>query len=58
MDELFAAIQNKILNGTGASDTNIRALLASINADGKAINDLNDSFNATLKKFDENYGTK
>lgn len=58
MDELFAAIQNKILNGSAASDTNIRALLASINADGKAINDLNDSFNETLKKFDENYGTK
>lgn len=58
MDQLFSAIQEKILHGTPPAGVTIRSLLASINSDAKAINELNTSFNAALKKFDQSYGTQ
>lgn len=58
LDQLFAAIQTKIVTGAPPTNVNIRALLASINSDGKAINDLNNTFNAALTKFDERYGAE
>ncbi len=57
MDQLFAAIQSKIKYGYVPDGVNVHALLASINSDGSSINELNNSFNATLKEFDKNYGT-
>lgn len=57
LDQLFSAIQAKIQSGAVPPGVNIRTLLAGINSDGKAINDLNNAFNATLEEFDKNYGT-
>jgi hypothetical protein len=56
LDQVFAAIQEKILSGDTGS-VNIRALIASLNSDAKAINDLNIAFNQSLKEFDVQYGT-
>lgn len=56
LDQVFSAIQEKISSGSAPTGVNIRALLASVNNDGKAINDLNASFNETLRKFDQAYG--
>jgi hypothetical protein len=58
LDQLFTAIQSKLRNGSSPAGVNIRTLLATLNNDGKAINDLNNSFNAALKKFDQQYGVE
>ena len=56
LDNLFAAIQYKILNGAPPAGVNLRSVIASLNADAKSINDLNTKFNALLSEIDEAYG--
>ncbi len=55
LDQVFAAIQEKMIGGSTGS-VNIRALIASLNSDAKAINDLNLAFNQALSAFDTQYG--
>jgi hypothetical protein len=55
-DQLFTAIQLKISSGNSPTGTNIRALISSLNSDAKSINELNTTFNNTLKEFDSRYG--
>ncbi len=56
LDQLFAAIQQKISDGNVPTGTNIRALISSLNSDAKSINELNTQFNSTLAEFDSRYG--
>jgi len=56
VEQLFSAIQYKIINGNVPDGTNLRGLIAGINANSKSINDLSRAFNAALEEFDKNYG--
>lgn len=55
LDQLFAAIQQKLMTGTPAG-TNIRTLISSLNSDARSINELNTEFNKTVAEFDRRYG--
>ncbi len=57
LDQIFALIEAKIEDSGAPQEVGMRELISSINSDARAINELNNSFNETLKNLDARYGS-
>ena len=58
LEQLFTAIQYKLVHHIWPTGVNVTGLTSNLNADGEAVNGLSKDFNAALARFDAEYGMK